>query len=156
MVGWHGKTMRAHKLAYQLHNGIILPRERPHKSAILVMHSCDNRPCCNPAHLSLGTHLDNRLDCVAKGRDNAATGDRNGSRLHPELLTRGDANPSRSQPEKLKRGGEHPLAQLNETQVLEIRRRSALGEGNMSIAKDFGVRGAVIWKIKTRYTWRHI
>lgn len=51
----------AHKYAYMLTKG-------PVPAGMHVMHSCDNRPCCNPAHLSLGTALDNAADKVAKGR----------------------------------------------------------------------------------------
>lgn len=33
-----------------------------------VLHRCDNRACCNPNHLFLGSQLDNLADMRAKGR----------------------------------------------------------------------------------------
>lgn len=56
------KTHRAHRLALAF-SGTSVPDD------MLVMHSCDNRACCNPAHLSLGTYADNNHDMMKKGRD---------------------------------------------------------------------------------------
>lgn len=37
-------------------------------SPLQVLHLCDNPPCCNPAHLFVGTNADNVADRVAKNR----------------------------------------------------------------------------------------
>jgi hypothetical protein len=34
---------------------------------IFVLHACDNPPCCNPAHLRPGTHLENMYDRKTRG-----------------------------------------------------------------------------------------
>ena len=56
------KQFRAHRLAYIYANGEI------HDESLVVMHICDNRKCCNPNHLQLGTQKENMQDMVRKGR----------------------------------------------------------------------------------------
>lgn len=55
------KNILPHRFSYLIHN-----KELP--DGLLVLHSCDNTFCVNPAHLFAGTQLQNRQDCVAKGR----------------------------------------------------------------------------------------
>lgn len=57
-----GKKGRTHRVSYELTHGPIGDPLR------VVMHSCDNRPCVNPAHLSLGSRSDNAADRHRKGR----------------------------------------------------------------------------------------
>jgi hypothetical protein len=57
----HGKNVTAHKFAFTCTKGPIPERK-------MVLHECDNKPCCNPGHLFSGTHQDNMDDMVAKGR----------------------------------------------------------------------------------------
>ncbi len=64
-LSWNGRTARAHRLAYQLMVGPI-PRGTGHHG-ICVRHSCDNKLCCNPEHLVLGTHADNMNDMKERG-----------------------------------------------------------------------------------------
>jgi hypothetical protein len=55
------KTATTHVVAWELTNG-------PVPDGLCVLHKCDNRPCCNPNHLFLGTKKDNTQDMVKKGR----------------------------------------------------------------------------------------
>lgn len=57
----------AHRVAYALAAGAI-------PDGLHVLHACDSPPCCNPAHLSVGTCIDNSRDMRERGR--SLTGER--------------------------------------------------------------------------------
>lgn len=50
------------------HRWIVEHLRGPIPAGHVVMHTCDSPPCVNPAHLTIGTPLDNNADKVAKGR----------------------------------------------------------------------------------------
>lgn len=118
---WDGTVMRSHRVAYTISVGPI-PKGKH------VMHSCDNRKCCNPAHLSVGTHQDNMRDRTQKGR--------HGGKPMP-----GELNGS---------------AKLTAEQVIEIRRLMDTGVPGTRIARDFGIDQTSASNIFRRKSWKHM
>ena len=113
-AGW---TAYAHREAARLVFGDFDPK-------LDVCHHCDNPPCCNPAHLFIGTHRDNFRDASDKGR----------------LIGR--------------RGELSPHARLTWPKVHEIRRAYAAGEASeRELGKRFGVSQVAIHFVVTRKTW---
>jgi hypothetical protein len=109
-----------------------------------VLHRCDNRRCCNPSHLFVGTQQDNMDDMLAKGREGM-----------------GEA--------KAHHGSAHGRAKLTEADVLAIRAGTAgkafgrdpqtgrlVGRGARDLAERYGVSVATINQIARRHIWKHI
>lgn len=57
----HGKMRLVHRIVYEHRVG-------PITDGLYVLHKCDNRRCCKPEHLFLGTNDDNMADKCAKDR----------------------------------------------------------------------------------------
>lgn len=114
----YGKSVRwgkAHRMAYALANGAA--------ATGMVLHSCDNPACCNPAHLRDGTAADNVRDMIERRRWRPRVG---------ELNTR---------------------ARLTWAEVAAIRARMAAGETAREVAADFGVHPRTISKIAAGERW---
>ena len=56
-----GARRPAYVIVLELHTG-------EHAGGRYALHSCDNRICCNPHHLSWGTHQDNMDDMKERDR----------------------------------------------------------------------------------------
>lgn len=112
-----GSNMKAHRVAFLAANGYF-PEA--------VCHTCDNRACCNPAHLFAGTKALNNADRHTKGRS---------------------AGP---------RGEAHAQHKLTKNDVVEIRRMITRGMGNTEIAQSFNITHFAISDIRRNKTWRHV
>lgn len=118
-----GKTYRA--------NRVILAATLGHPLGKLqACHSCDNRACCNPAHLFAGTKTDNHNDAVAKGRQ-----------------TLGVAGVQKW------RGESHGRAKLTEAKVRAIRKETCL---HREIAEKYGVSIGHTEHIRGNRRWKHV
>ena len=76
----HGENYSTNRVAL-----FIVSGEDP--AALLACHTCDNPPCCNPAHLFKGTEKDNAQDREHKGRSNPPLGsDHGAAKFSPEQI----------------------------------------------------------------------
>lgn len=61
------------------HRAVVDRLVQPVPDGLMVLHSCDNHPCVNPAHLRIGTHAENMADVVERHRRSGMLmGGRNG------------------------------------------------------------------------------
>jgi hypothetical protein len=110
----------AHTVSWRINRG-------PIPEGMHVLHHCDQRWCCNPDHLFLGTNQDNIDDCIAKGRWNTADNALKGEDSHFAKLTEDSVRYIRSSTDKLK--------------VLAVR---------------FGVTETLVSMVRRRKIWKHV
>jgi predicted XRE-type DNA-binding protein len=117
-INW--KKYLSHRIVYELTYGEI-------PEGMCICHKCDNRKCCNPEHLFLGTHQDNSNDMIAKGRQ-----------FHPI----GELSSNRK---------------LTEKDVLEIRRLySTNNYSTRQLTKIFKISQTNISLIVNNKIWKHV
>jgi hypothetical protein len=124
VFGLNRAVVGSHRHAYALWHG-------PIPAGLWVLHKCDNPPCCNPAHLFLGTPGDNSRDAANKGR--MASADRHWTRRCPERIPRGEW---------------HPQSKLTDAQRKEIRSLwDAGGNTAAALAVRFGVSRDTVYDL---------
>lgn len=117
----NGRTIHASRAAYILTFGEI------ESSSVFVCHRCDNPACVNPAHLFLGSGVENSRDMVAKGRQSRG-------KPHSDSLIPGRP-----------RGERHNNATWSDEQVAAIRDLYATGKWSQhAIARVFNTTQPVI------------
>lgn len=124
----------ASRLAWEIANG-------PIPDGKFVLHSCDNRACCNPSHLRIGTQQDNVQDMLDRKRHRVLSGDEHPWRKRPELVRRGEAQTQ---------------VGLTDERVMEIRRKHWDGVAMSQLARDYGLSNGGIRKIVRGETWTHL
>lgn len=116
----------AHRYAFEQFVEALPPKPAGQLGPIgpVVMHTCDNPSCVNPAHLVLGTQADNVHDCITKGRLPERSGERNGR------------------------------AKLTAETVATIRRTATGRYGErMQIAREYGISSGQVSKILAGQVW---
>ena len=110
----------AHRMSWRFLKGNI-------PANACVLHSCDNPPCVNPAHLFLGTQQDNANDRETKGRGNQSIGEKNGN------------------------------SKLISKDVLKIRAIYSDGlTSQRKLAKMFKISKSTVGYMLSRSNWKHI
>jgi hypothetical protein len=144
-----GKRMlyTSHRVSYTAHKGEI-------SLGLSVLHRCDNRKCFNPAHLFLGTQLDNMRDAACKGRlPGPPKNTVNWQHLHPEKIVRGKDHHLSKDSSCLPRGSEHHATKITEVEVLEIRKSSSTLR---ELSEIYGMSQSALGKIRAGQSWRHV
>lgn len=118
-----GRHQPANRVALEL-SGVVVPDE------MCACHRCDFPPCCNPAHLFVGSGQENTADKVAKDRQVM------GARVHTSKLTAEDVLAIRSH---------RP----------EGARRLQAGISQLLVAK-YGISATHISDILAKRTWRSV
>lgn len=107
----------------------------------VVMHSCDNRSCCNPKHLSLDSNNANMRDMAEKKR-----------------ASHGDSHYSRTNPERLARGSKVGTSKMKEEQVAVLKWKLLQPDrvSMQKLADEYGVSKSVVFDISKGKWWKDV
>ncbi len=113
------KNYRAHRVAFTVTHG---------DTEKIILHKCNNPRCCNPAHLSAGTHKENSQQAVRESR-----------MLPPKVF-----------------GKQNGRSKLKEDDIRLIRQLRSDGVTCRELGDWFGVSGALVSGIATGKRWQQV
>lgn len=127
IIGIDGGVVKLHRWFYERANG-------PIPEGMCVLHSCDNPPCCNPAHLRIGTQQENMRDVKDRKRSH--------SYAHPESINYGE---------------DVHNSKLTDAQAVEIRFEVAKNElSYRQIGEKYGLDWSTVQNISSGKSWQHV
>ena len=115
------RWIRAHRLSWEMHNGKV-------PEGLSVLHHCDNPPCVNPAHLYVGTQLENVRDRAVRRRGK----------------------------EHRQNGTGNDNVKLTEADVRAIVAMTDAGKSQTVVAAMFGLTQPYVSKLARRQYWQHL
>lgn len=118
--GYQHKQL-AHRLCYA-------DQVCPIPKGALLLHSCDNPSCVNPAHLRVGSHRENVADMDQRGRRISNT----------------------------PKGAENCNAILTDGQVIALRKDYISGATHAELAKRYGISVRSVPDYTGSRSWRHL
>lgn len=125
--GWlqrGGKHITAHRVAYCEANNVTPDELGPAK---VVRHKCDTRLCVNPAHLEIGSSVDNTRDRHERGRD-----------------AKGELN------------GLAKLTAAQVIEIRRRYKGHSRTDGSRAMAREYGVSQSLIDQLVARTIWKHV
>ena len=174
-IMFQGIAYNHHVYSYLIHNGFPEIQK-----GYDVCHSCDNKECCNPQHLSLKSHKENTIEAVERIRvvkpnkistvnlepchncidsHKACTGGTICDRcveLNLECIHKEYKLPSGAFKSGESKGENNLNAKLNWEKVRAIRKKIAEGlpyGGLKKLAKEYDIEYVTIQKIKSGALW---
>ncbi len=118
LVSARGGQVLAHRMILEL-EGLDVPADK------LVLHTCDVKRCVNPAHLFVGTHLDNCQDKWRKGRGVVPFGEDHGNAKFTDAQ----------------------IAEMRLRYGTEVKRYTRKGMTSTMLAKEYGISRGHLLKI---------
>lgn len=134
---------------YSVHRLIYMDVIGPIPAGHVVMHRCDNPPCCRPGHLKAGTQAENLADMEIKGRRHRVP-------AKPKIVKAPRAPKPKKEPLGQVFGSRHGNSKLSDEAVRDIRAQVGAGISQSELARRYGVHQSQISRALNGRLWSHV